>query len=581
MSLLIRRGSLMATSTINGTPEGPQAPDYATVSTPWLPWDMPTPAAAGTGRPVVMHPMGNFLPNISNDNQLGGGNDYWLNNWRANPSTSAYPPNAAEAWQRAGGECRDWPIRRAARSGLSSDASEAADVADWVAECARNGIDQFAPHFPNNNNTSVEWRRAVAWLDGAIAYNAANPGAKCGWTPWIDGSTSIADSTTAMTLGGQRLASLYASKSAGWWKYEGRPVFLCYSPNQAGPSPSSTNWSQAAEDVWIALRAALVGNGVPNPLLWVVYQSGTWHTLHAQYNSDSTVFDACSRFGERDPVITAGMNVGNRLASSTAQSNFTQPWMTPCSARGYYPRGGTDSANPGTPRAWEARGFDQLIASSMSAIGQPNTAAMCWNTGNDFPEHTHILPSSGSKRNWMEALSYFTTWFKMGGPPRIVRDAVYMAHRKQLVGSGGEGSGGGTTYTASPPSGTSRRTVPYDSTGWPNLSNGAAPVNRVTALAFLTAPATVTIRVNGTDTSHECPAGMSTVWAAAAVSATAPRVTITRGGATVMTVNSRKKISNSLPWEDLDYYVTSSTESVTRPDLYTGVAYDDTLGDVA
>lgn len=544
------------------TTQPPQNVDY----TPWLAFDMPKAEVLAAGKPVVGHPMGNFIVNVSNVNQLSGASDYWLNNWRADPTTGAYPPNAAEAWQQAGGECRDWPIRRASRAGLTTAQAESADVRDWVAELARNGMDVVAPHFPSNNTGSTEFIRATRWLDAAIEAGVY-------WTPWVDGSTSIADTTSSMSTGGAALANLYATKSAGFWHKDGRPVFICYSPNQAGPDANSTNYTASAKAVWQALRSSLIAGGIPNPYLWVIYQSGTWYDLHTQYNAGTPVFDACSRFGERDPVISAGANDNNANAAIRAQSSFAQPWLSPCSARGYYPRGGTNPASPGSPRAWEPRGFEQLITSAMNAIDKPNVGGMCWNTLNDFPEHTHLMPSSGSKRNWMEILAYFNVWFKTGSPPPIIRDVAYIAHRRQLVQ--------GTTYTGTPPTGTSMRTVPYSSTGWPNFSNGATPVNRVSALVFLKAPATVTITVNGTPTIHECPAGMNHVWAPAQVSSTPPSLTITHSGSTVVSLSSRKRIRSSLPWEDLDEYVTGSTESVSgRPPLYADVMYDDTLGDV-
>lgn len=50
-------------------------------------------------------------------------------------------------------------------------------------------------------------------------------------------------------------------------------------------------------------------------------------------------------------------------------------------------------------------------------------------TWNDYSEHTHIAPSVGSGWVWYDLSAWYTTKFKTGREPVVIRDALHLVHR--------------------------------------------------------------------------------------------------------------------------------------------------------
>jgi hypothetical protein len=156
-------------------------------------------------------------------------------------------------------------------------------------------------------------------------------------------------------------------------------------------------------------------------------------------------------------------------------------------------------------------------------------------TWNDYSEHTEFSPSTHIGWGPLNISSYYITWFKTGTPPPIVRDVLYLSHRIQ-------------PYAALPTGG---------QTSLMQLRSGSSPPrDTVEVLSFLTAPASVTVKVGGNTYTYDAPAGLfakTYPLAIGNVSATA-----VRGGTSAAEVLSPFPVVAAPVVQDLNYYFSIS-----------------------
>jgi hypothetical protein len=156
-------------------------------------------------------------------------------------------------------------------------------------------------------------------------------------------------------------------------------------------------------------------------------------------------------------------------------------------------------------------------------------------TWNDYSEHTEFSPSTHIGWGPLNISSYYITWFKTGTPPPIVRDVLYLSHRIQ-------------PYAATPTGG---------QTSLMQLRSGSSPPrDTVEVLSFLTAPATVTVKVGANTHTYDAPAGLfakTYPLAIGNVSATAAR-----SGAKAAEVLSPFPVVSAPVVQDLNYYFSIS-----------------------
>ncbi|HEY6256410.1 MAG TPA: endo-1,3-alpha-glucanase family glycosylhydrolase, partial [Xanthobacteraceae bacterium] len=115
-------------------------------------------------------------------------------------------------------------------------------------------------------------------------------------------------------------------------------------------------------------------------------------------------------------------------------------------------------------------------------------------TWNDYSESTEVAPSSGTQFVFFDLATYFIAWFKLGRSPKIIRDAIYYLHRRQLVTPG----------------------VPYIPSDTPLHLAGPTPIqNKIELLAMLTKPATMQIEIAGHTFESSANAGMASLLAPA------------------------------------------------------------------
>lgn len=164
-------------------------------------------------------------------------------------------------------------------------------------------------------------------------------------------------------------------------------------------------------------------------------------------------------------------------------------------------------------------------------------------TWNDYSESTALAPSVRHGTALLELTSYYIRFFKAGEPPPITDDRVFLSHRTQRIDSG-----------------------PYpDQTAVATLRQGSVPSrDAVEALSFLTAPATVVVRIGPDETVCELPAGVSACVApldpleAAEVSVS---VEVRRDDETVLQLTSPFPVVARPAVQDLSYVVSEGRSS--------------------
>ena len=151
-------------------------------------------------------------------------------------------------------------------------------------------------------------------------------------------------------------------------------------------------------------------------------------------------------------------------------------------------------------------------------------------------DYTESWMTASKERGWaiMDLVAYYTTWFKTGQPPTIVRDALYYDHRRQRTDA---------------PHDTTLQTAPAM-----HLQGGTANVNKVELIAFLKAPGRLVIK-QGSDvqTMDITTAGM-TSFRVEMVPGTTPTFELQRNGQTVQSLQSATPIQTSVVYQDLMYH---------------------------
>ncbi len=229
-----------------------------------------------------------------------------------------------------------------------------------------------------------------------------------------------------------------------------------------------------------------------------------------------------------DPTQTWATSPAGRIAKVHA---LGQKWMAPVSVQDERPRHGIydEAANTTNLRnSWQI-----AIRNNAELVQLP--------TWNDYAEGTQIAPSQKHGWSFLDISAYYLTQWKTGAVPATTRDTVYLTHRTQPVGA--------------------RPSFPQ--TTLMNLRGGSTPArDTVEALTFLTAAATVEVRV-GTQT-HTCsvPAGPGTCTVPLSPGTVSARVV--RGGTDVTAVTSPYAVTSSPSVQDLQYVAVSSGRSGTR-----------------
>jgi hypothetical protein len=185
-----------------------------------------------------------------------------------------------------------------------------------------------------------------------------------------------------------------------------------------------------------------------------------------------------------------------------------------------------ESSNSATLRAF----FEQAIASDTDWL-----TVLTWN---DYSE-TQTAPSRDRGYAVADLIAYYTTWFKIGAPPPIYRDALYYFHRKQ------------------------RSDAPYDTTqqtaGAMKIAAGPVAENNVELLAFLAEPGELTIR-QGSDIKVQSANAGVTSFKVPLVPGTTPQFELRRQGGLVQSLVSHTPVAEAVDYQDMTYYAGGGIE---------------------
>jgi len=137
----------------------------------------------------------------------------------------------------------------------------------------------------------------------------------------------------------------------------------------------------------------------------------------------------------------------------------------------------------------EARNTEALRADWGRAIADgADIVQLC--TWSDYSEGSQHNPSAGRGAVTQDLDAYYIAQWKTGKKPRILRDAMYVSHRNQMLNA--TITGGQTKFN----------------THWAR-SGRSSLREAVEILTFLTAPATVSVKVGSSTYSYTAPAGMN------------------------------------------------------------------------
>jgi hypothetical protein len=236
-----------------------------------------------------------------------------------------------------------------------------------------------------------------------------------------------------------------------------------------------------------------------------------------------TITDIGSTWGMgSDPgVISKFSNV-----AATARSRG-QKWMQPIQPQNIRPNQFTFD---------EALGTGSLRAGWARAV-KDNADYIQLVTWSDFSEGGQTVPSVQSGYVNVDLCAYYMTQWKTGVKPTILKDAIYLSHRNQLL--------------ATTPAFVS--TSPMTQRAQTNRTTAA---DIVEVLTFFTAPATVTVNIGANVHTYTAPAGEYPQTFPMVNGAI--KVTAVRSGNPVATVTSPIGCMASPPVQDRGYYRFSS-----------------------
>lgn len=469
-----------------------------------------------------------------------------------------------------GGEWRDRYNRRPSRP-EPSGTWQVRDI-EWEINAAQAaGLHAFS--WGTSQRAGTEWTRLQYALQAASNHNAANPTQPFYIIPWPLNLSSISGTpgTETPTQSGQILADLFTGLinnplyANGFMRRNGRVLFMPYSPNsaQSGTGSSSTpaaGVTTSGMAFYQAIDARMTANGTPAD--WYQVFQSNWTGLPPFYESTGA---AMGHFGSRDYNTTNGNNSSYLGARAFLQNTLgltyrnqaspPMPYIAPISHQAFVPRG-TPTQVGGNGIMWESGGTQNLVNSCQSAIDQYSSATLNvvnLNTWNDFAEGSAFTPSKANGFHWLDLWSWYMVRMVTGAYPAIVRDGIYLTHRKQRTT--------GTTYTSVQKKFVVGAGTPASGGGF----TGTAWIDILDCTVFLTATATVEVTsgANAPVAFASLAPGRQRLTVPLGVGAQSAR--IIRGGVDAVVLTSPTPVSTSLLVQDMSYIGSSSFANVSRP----------------
>ena len=464
----------------------------AAVSTPWLPFDKP--ALSTSSKLVFAH----YLPTlpVSLDNKSAK-SDYYTVNY-------LNPTGEGGVHKAYGGFLRDRPRTR---SVLSTSAWRLVDMETEVRQARAAGIDGFALDLVTIGATTQGWKNMTTLLTAA---HAVSPTFKIMLQPDMSALASKDSASIAAAV-----AKLAAYPAA--YRYaDGR---LVVSPFHADSRTVAwwRTWMASMSSTYklpVALFPVLNNDQAYGASFAPISIGiGNWGSRNPQWNP---------------PTATYSTSPIGRIAKVHSLGKM---WMQPVSVQDSRMREGIydEAANTLNLRdTW-----------SIALRGKADWVLLP--TWNDYTENSEIAPSVYHGYAFLDLMAFYITWFKTGVRPTIVRDGVYLTHRRQ-------------PFAAKPS---------FPQTRLEKWRGGTAPRNTVESLNFLVAPAVVAINVGGVITRCSVAAGLSAC--IAPLRAGRVSVSVIRSGRTVTSVTSPAVVDTTPYTQDLQYVAASSLRTGVHP----------------
>lgn len=194
------------------------------------------------------------------------------------------------------------------------------------------------------------------------------------------------------------------------------------------------------------------------------------------------------------------------------------------------------------PRAgWsgESRG-SELFREMWKTAMDYNAGMVQLITWSDYSEGSEIEPSTGTRWAFYDLTAFYTSWFKTGRQPKIVRDAIYYFHRTQSVGAKHDPAKQKKAFRV----------------------NGPKAYDEIELLGFLKEPGTLRITLNGKVHEKAFPAGIHKF--AIPLEEGRPEFALVRNGKEQIKLKGNWNISNKITYSNLLYHADGGTAEAPR-----------------
>ncbi|MEU6714347.1 endo-1,3-alpha-glucanase family glycosylhydrolase [Nonomuraea sp. NPDC046802] len=447
-----------------------------------LPFDKPSVAAL---RASAKKAFGFYFPPfpVSIDNKDPAKDQYasWLD-----------PEGSNGLYADRGGYLRDRPLTRPVRP---ESTWRQLDFESEIRQAIAQGLDGFI--YEHHTSSDQRWNQLPKLLAAA---QAVDPGFKIILSPDFPTTAGASDEKMISDI------LLVKGHPSLFTMPDGSVLLAPYTIERQPPS-----WWKSAQD-------KLAAQGMRTSLMSMFnYWNGTGKTEWDPYVVGH------SSWGANRPEVTDAF----RRASEATHARGLK-YMAPI---------GFEDTRAKELHFWEAQNSSTLRGSWKSAIdGKADWVQLV--TWNDYGE-SQQAPSKVRGNVLADVNTYYTTWFKTGSAPEIVRDALYYFHRSHKAGA---------------PYDTSKQTA-----GKFTIPAGPGPTDEVELLAFVKQPGKLIIK-QGSDvkTKDVTSAGMVS-FKVPMVAGTTPVFQLQRDGDTVQTLESKTPIRTSVTYQDMIYHAGGGT----------------------
>ena len=445
-------------------------------------FDKPSVAALrASPRKVFAHYFSPFP--LSLDNQAPD-RDYYARHYLS-------PSGESGKFQASGGYLRDRPLP------MAPSTDSAWFERNYELEILRAieiGIDGF--FYNMLNTTGTHWTRLGQMLGAA---ERVDSGFKIGLMPDMYATFTGEPAAATQQFVDAIAGTVSAHPNSVWKLADGRVVIAPY-----GAEKRDAAW-------WSTTLAALTARGVRNAFM-PLFSNTPWQAATTSMKASVPLWGTTS-WGLRTPSGATSLTGAAKWAHDAGLL-----WMAPVAPQDMRPK---DLVY------WEAQNsltYRSLWQAAISG-GADFVHLITWN---DYSEHSEVSPSERTQYAFADLTAYYSTWFKTGSAPSIVRDRLFYFHRSHSM-------------SATPD-------LSLQTGGLFTKRDSTPVTNEIELVALLAQPGTLSIRVGSQVREMAAPAGLTSF--RAPLTEGRPEFRLVRNGTTVASVTSNWTISNSIVYQD-------------------------------